>query len=248
MPDKNKTAPAAVTAKTDAAMRQTKESIPIIKADDAIVKSEVFFADGYSVTPDGRVFSYKRKGRHELSGGYVTRDKRYRAVCLSINNISTSRYVHRLVAETFIANPDNLPEVNHIDGNPLNNHVDNLEWCTRSENVAHAYRTGLYRKRECFVCGKEMYIHSDICHSCKAAIRDTIISDMRTNNRIKSIKEDIAVIDPDYISKYADIFDMREQGLTLAEIGKKKGCTRQNVSFILCRGLALASGKELNHV
>lgn len=48
------------------------------------------------------------------------------------------RRVHKLVAEAFIPNPNNLPEVNHIDGNKLNPHKSNLEWCTHSENVTHS--------------------------------------------------------------------------------------------------------------
>lgn len=59
------------------------------------------------------------------------------------DNKSYSRQVHRLVAKTFIPNPNNLPQVNHIDGNKENNSINNLEWCTDIENKKHAWKTGL---------------------------------------------------------------------------------------------------------
>lgn len=60
--------------------------------------------------------------------------------------------IHRLVASAFIPNPDNLPEVNHIDGNKLNNKYTNLEWCTRSENRRHAIVTGLSSDNKIIKC------------------------------------------------------------------------------------------------
>ena len=57
-------------------------------------------------------------------------------------------YVHKLVAETFLPNPNNLPEVNHIVGMKFNCHVSNLVWSTSSDNVQHAYDTGLQKSGE----------------------------------------------------------------------------------------------------
>lgn len=89
----------------------------------------------YSVSSTGRVRN-DRNGR--LLAGDVVRD--YRRVLLSDKGRTQKFLIHRLVAEAFIPNPENKQEVNHIDGNGMNNHESNLEWVSRSENVLHAYR------------------------------------------------------------------------------------------------------------
>ena len=67
----------------------------------------------------------------------------YKKVELAKDGKKKSLRVHRLVATAFIPNPMNKPYINHIDGNRINNCVENLEWCTQHENVVHAYETGL---------------------------------------------------------------------------------------------------------
>lgn len=77
--------------------------------------------------------------RGKLLKGFI-HPKGYKHVFLGNGDCSK---VHRLVAQAFIPNPENKPEVNHKDGNKLNNHVSNLEWVTHLENMQHAYKTGL---------------------------------------------------------------------------------------------------------
>lgn len=67
----------------------------------------------------------------------------YLLVRLSIDNVKETVSVHREVAKAFIPNPDAKPQVNHKDGNKKNNHINNLEWCTNSENQIHANALGL---------------------------------------------------------------------------------------------------------
>lgn len=71
-------------------------------------------------------------------------DKGYMKVYLSKYGISENLYVHRIVAETFIENSDNLPQVNHINGDKTDNRVENLEWVSAKENVQHAIKNGLF--------------------------------------------------------------------------------------------------------
>lgn len=93
---------------------------------------------GYTVSSEGRVFN---KDGREL-GQTVNRDG-YSMVKLCNNGYEKNCSVHRLVAESYIPNHNNKRTVNHIDGNKLNNTVSNLEWCTHSENLSHAYEHNL---------------------------------------------------------------------------------------------------------
>lgn len=88
---------------------------------------------------DGRRYPYPGKTLTAASNKQVE----YMQVSLWANNTGESLYVHRLVAEAFLPNPHNLPEVNHIDGCRTHNHVSNLEWVTRQGNAQHAVNAGL---------------------------------------------------------------------------------------------------------
>ena len=93
----------------------------------------------YLVNPNGEIFSTLRGSPHLLTP--ANNGIGYLRVRVMVNTKKYHRYVHRLVAETYLPNPDNLPEVNHIDGNKSNNSVENLEWCSRQHNMDHYRKT-----------------------------------------------------------------------------------------------------------
>ena len=90
---------------------------------------------GYLATTDGRIYSQKT---HKFLSQSIRGE--YLRVGLINDGERKSYSVHRLVAETFIPNPNNLPQVNHKDENKLNNNVDNLEWVTVKDNANHGTR------------------------------------------------------------------------------------------------------------
>lgn len=94
----------------------------------------------YQVSNLGRVKSLPRNGTHKHPHIlHPTTSSKYALYRLSKKDKPYYRKGHRLVAEAFIPNPENKREVNHIDGNKLNNCIDNLEWVTTSENQSHNY-------------------------------------------------------------------------------------------------------------
>lgn len=125
---------------------------------DEIWKPVVGYEELYEVSSLGRV---RCKGRvvHKMNHGTPCdahyhpkmlsqryNQEGYLYVSLKKRRKQITARVHRLVAMAFIENKENKPQVNHINGKPNDNRVENLEWCTQSENTIHAYKTGLIKR------------------------------------------------------------------------------------------------------
>lgn len=88
--------------------------------------------------------SRKKNGRLMRASKYGVKGRQYLGVALyNSEGVSKAMRVHRAVAITFIPNPENKSEINHIDGNKYNNKLSNLEWVTAKENIRHAWDSGL---------------------------------------------------------------------------------------------------------
>ena len=138
----------------------------------------------YAVTIDGDVISIKSNKSlrsHDNGHGYKT-------VCLCIDGKPKNYYVHRLVASAFVENPNDYPEVNHIDEDRGNNRAENLEWCTSKYNKNYGRRAERFGRRRgrpvgcfgtgqgfysCGDAGRNMGIRREDIHACCTGYRNT---------------------------------------------------------------------------
>jgi hypothetical protein len=124
-------------------------------------KDAVGYECYFRISNFGRVYS-KRSGKilklHLNKAGRVSISTRIGGRC----GEAVTFLVHRLVAEAFIPNFENKPQVNHIDGNPSNNDVRNLEWCTPSENMRHAFDNKLIVPKSGFENGGSTLTESQV--------------------------------------------------------------------------------------
>jgi hypothetical protein len=123
----------------------------------------------YSVESDGRVWTHRRNKYLNPGSG----SSGYLSVTITRDGKPKAFSIHRLVAMAFIDNPEGKPQVNHKDGNKLNNSADNLEWVTNSENMRHAVKSGLYSG------GVSSRFKRGFDHKRKRKFTDSQVIDMR---------------------------------------------------------------------
>lgn len=118
----------------------------MLNDNNEIWKQVVGFEEFYEVSNKGQIRSFRTK---RILKTYLI-NSGYKSIKFTVNNRRTSHLIHRLVATAFIPNEDELAnQVNHINGDKLDNSVDNLEWVTCSSNLKHAFEIGLRTKESC---------------------------------------------------------------------------------------------------
>ena len=124
----------------------------------------------YAITDDGKVWSYRK---NKFLKPFLARG--YSKVRLYTNDANKQFLIHRLVAEAFLPNPQNLPQINHKDENKLNNSVDNLEWCDAKYNINYGEHNKNVARSHC----KKVYcIELDkVFESAKSAAIQLNLSD-----------------------------------------------------------------------
>lgn len=198
------------------------------------------------VTKDGQVFSLKGKK-------YTQRENEFGYMCVSVKDPKDGKFkvrkVHRIVAETYIPNPENKREVNHKDCDKKNNLLHNLEWVTSKENKDHAWANGLYS------CFGEKHVDSvlteqevkDICKLMEEGARNIdlaksfrvhkdTISSIRTGRLWKHVSKDYNLkkkrVERKSTETVIKIAEYLELGLSNSEIASKTGVHRKEVNRI----------------
>lgn len=202
----------------------------------------------YLISDTGQIYS-------EISNRYLKPFKNpsgYYLVDLSIGGVSYTRQVHRLVALTFIENPNKLETVNHKNGDKSDNNVQNLEWMTQLDNVRHAWATGLVKPRYGIDNPSNVYTEEQIHNVCKmlevgisnnkeiaekCGVNVTLIRDIKFRGKWKHISSlyDISHIPAGHKDLRDKIFNLISQGKSNKEIIKILGLPesdRRHISYV----------------
>lgn len=146
--------------------------------------------------------------------------------------------IHRLVAMTFIVNTYNKPHINHKDGNPLNNVVDNLEWCTHSENMQHAHDTGLIATDQNMVHHNEVIKEYLLTKSASGVseefgISKTVLYGILKKHKIR--RQTTSEQNDKYNLNLSVVLDDMRKVLNNGEIASKHHCSKGLIATRRCQ-------------
>lgn len=150
----------------------------------------------------------------------------YKKVELAKDGKKKSLKVHRLVANAFIPNPMNKPYINHIDGNPINNCVENLEWCTQHENVVHAYETGLKKISHITKEKLQRYVENGLTFHQIMKMEHISVKRLKSYYKIYGLRNQHNKYNIDLNQLKIDI----KKGISNKELAKKYNCSNMLIA------------------
>lgn len=186
----------------------------------------------FKVYPSGEIYK-KKNGQWEKAhiGVNKIRNSKYQLVSTMENSKQVTAYVSRLMAEAFVPNPENKPNVVHLDGDSSNDNIDNLAWMTHKERAQTFVDMGRGRKLEdagkpCIICGELTVTKDGICPKCKNNKKLY----KKQLEKLEIVREKFRDVKMEHLSKRDRIIvEMRMKGKTLQEIGDRLGITRERV-------------------
>ena len=179
--------------------------------------------ENYQVSNLGRVKSlnYRHTGKEKILKADKDKDGYLRVVFCKNGQIKKF-LIHRLVATMFIENPENKPFINHIDCNPSNNNVDNLEWCTQKENMQYASKLGRLKSAK--------------------NLKNVSVEQHRINSRINGKKCSKPVIAINLTTKEETYFDSQK------EASRQLHLSQGNISNVLKGKLKKTGNYTFKHI
>jgi len=139
-----------------------RKNLSLESIEGEIWKDVLGYEGKYQISNFGRVKSLRKYNstginyRSKMPCGYFRKEKilkqsihQYYFVQLGNGKRNNTHFIHKLVAKSFIPNPNAKPYINHINGIKTDNRIENLEWCTAQENTIHGWRTGLMTSQRC---------------------------------------------------------------------------------------------------